>query len=64
MAEGVKDTTEVNNKRLRTVLIGTGAAYTVGLIALNEVWYKDQGKTDFHFTEMRGVMDQIELRRD
>ena len=45
----ISDTTQINKKRLRTVLVGTGVAYGVSLAVLNEVWYKEQGKTDFHF---------------
>lgn len=54
------DSVSVNKPRLRTVLIGTGAAYTTSLIVLNEVWYKEQGKTDFHFFNDNSQWNQID----
>ena len=39
----------INKKRLHTFLIGTGAAYTVTLVALDQAWYNDFPKEDFHF---------------
>jgi len=40
--------TTLNKSRLRTVLIGSGAAYSASLIALNHAWYKED-RTSFHF---------------
>ncbi|MCG8308819.1 MAG: YfiM family protein [Cytophagales bacterium] len=57
---GVNDSTQVNKKRLRTVLVGTGVAYGAGLVALNEVWYKEQGKTDFHFFNDNSQWNQVD----
>lgn len=54
------DSTQINKKRLNTVLIGTGAAYGAALIVLNEVWYKEQGKTDFHFFNDNSQWNQID----
>ncbi len=39
----------INKTRLNAFLISTGAAYTVTLVALNEVWYSDYPKSAFHF---------------
>ncbi len=43
------DTASINKKRLGIVLTGTGAAYTVSMIALSQAWYKNQLTGDFHF---------------
>lgn len=48
MASGT-DTVGTNNKRLAIVLVGGGAVYAGSLIALNDMWYKEQGKSSFHF---------------
>ncbi len=49
-SQGPRDSTNtVNRTRLNTFLISTGAAYTATLVALNEVWYSDYPKSDFHF---------------
>lgn len=56
----INDTTQINKKRLNTVLIGTGAVYGASLIVLNEVWYKEQGKTDFHFFNDNSQWNQVD----
>ncbi|MCU0428967.1 MAG: YfiM family protein [Cytophagaceae bacterium] len=38
-----------NPKRLWVVAGGTAAAYTGSLIALSELWYKNQARSSFHF---------------
>lgn len=54
------DSTHINHKRLNTVLIGTGVTYSVSLIALNELWYKEQGKTSFHFFNDNAQWNQVD----
>ena len=39
----------INKSRLNTFLIGTGIGYTATLLALDNVWYGDHPKDDFHF---------------
>lgn len=39
----------LNRPRLNTFLIATGVTYTVALIALNDVWYSDYPRENFHF---------------
>lgn len=56
----INDSTQINKKRLNTVLIGTGAAYGASLIVLNEVWYQEQGKTDFHFFNDNSQWNQVD----
>lgn len=62
MAHGAEsnDSTQLNNKRLNTVLVGTGVAYAGALIVLNEAWYKEQGKTDFHFFNDNSQWNQVD----
>lgn len=55
-----EDSTQVNKKRFNTLLIGTGLAYGGALIALNQVWYKEQGKTDFHFFNDNSQWNQVD----
>jgi uncharacterized protein YfiM (DUF2279 family) len=45
---------------LNTLLIGTGATYTVALIALSEAWYSEQGYTDFHFFNDNSQWNQLD----
>ena len=54
------DSLQVDKKKLTTVLVGTGVAYGVSLIALNEIWYKEQGKTDFHFFNDNSQWNQVD----
>ena len=37
------------NKKLRKIALITGGAYTAAMIGLNEVWYSDFPRSDFHF---------------
>lgn len=50
----------VNKKRLRTFLIGTAAAYSVSLVALNQAWYNDYPKEDFHFFDDSNEWKQMD----
>lgn len=54
------DSIQVDKKRLNTVLIGSGAAYVTALVILNEAWYKDQGRTDFHFFNDNSQWNQVD----
>jgi uncharacterized protein YfiM (DUF2279 family) len=40
---------QVNTKRLKAVIIGSGVAYTGSMIALSSVWYSQYDKQSFHF---------------
>lgn len=54
------DSSEINKKRLNTVLIGTGAVYGAGLVVLAETWYKEQGTTSFHFFNDNAQWNQVD----
>lgn len=45
----LKDSTHFNKKRFRTVYLGGSVVYAGSLIALNEIWYKENPRTSFHF---------------
>ncbi|HTE33861.1 MAG TPA: DUF2279 domain-containing protein [Chryseolinea sp.] len=42
------DSTHLNKQRLAGLIIGSTAAYSIALIGLNELWYKDNPKQSFH----------------
>jgi hypothetical protein len=54
------DTSSINKKRLRTVLIGSGAVYGLSLVALSQAWYKDQDRSGFHFFNDCAQWNQID----
>jgi len=41
----------INKKRLNTVIYGSAAAYTVSLVGLYYIWYKDNLELPFHFID-------------
>ena len=47
LAQQLEDS--IRRNRLNTFLIGAGVAYTATLIALNQAWYADHPKEEFHF---------------
>lgn len=53
------ETTAINKKRLKIVLIGAGAAYGASLIALNNAWYKKQ-RSSFHFFNDNSEWNQVD----
>ena len=50
----------INQKRLRTFLIGTGVAYTAALVALDQAWYADHPKEPFHWFDDSGEWKQMD----
>lgn len=56
----INDSTQINKKRLNTVLLGTGITYGASLFVLNEAWYKEQGKTGFHFFNDNAQWNQLD----
>jgi uncharacterized protein YfiM (DUF2279 family) len=43
------DSVKLNKKKLNKLLIISGVTYTSGLIGLNELWYKQHPRQQFHF---------------
>ena len=54
------DTVPVNKKRLRTLVIGSSAAYGVTLIGLNQLWYKDAPRQSFQFFNDNAEWKQVD----
>lgn len=50
----------VNQRRLRTVIIGTAATYTVGLVGLNQLWYSYFDQESFHFFNDASEWKQVD----
>lgn len=59
MASGI-DTTGTIKKRLAVVLVGGGALYAGSLVVLNDMWYKEQGKSSFHFYNDNNHWNQVD----
>jgi uncharacterized protein YfiM (DUF2279 family) len=57
-AEG-EDSTQINKKRLNTVIIGSGVVYSASLVALNNAWYKKE-RTTFHFFNDNNGWNQVD----
>ena len=56
---GHSDSIQINQRKLNTVVIGTGVAYGLSLIALNEAWYKKQ-RSAFHFFNDNSEWNQVD----
>lgn len=54
------DSTSVNKKRLTNFIVISGAAYTVTLVGLSELWYKDSGKQSFQFFNDNAEWEQVD----
>lgn len=50
----------VHIKRIRTLLLAEGAAYTGLMIGLHELWYKDQERSAFHFFNDNREWQQVD----
>jgi len=50
----------LNKKRLNGFIIGASATYTVALISLNELWYKDFERESFHFFNDNNQWKQVD----
>src|SRR5690606_36485545 len=57
--DSVTDDT-VDRRRLRTVVIGGGAAYGVTLAGLAHLWYKESGRQSFRFFDDNGEWKQMD----
>ncbi len=57
--DSVTDDT-MNRRRLRTVIIGGGAAYGVTLAGLAHLWYKESGRQSFRFFDDNAEWKQVD----
>ena len=48
LCQSETDTT-IHRKRFNTVIIGSAATYSITMVSLNELWYKDFDRSSFHF---------------
>jgi uncharacterized protein YfiM (DUF2279 family) len=53
-------TKQINKKRFRAVYIGGATLYGVTLLGLNEVWYKENPRSGFHFFNDQREWKQID----
>jgi uncharacterized protein YfiM (DUF2279 family) len=53
-------TLKVNQKRLSTVIIGSGLAYTASMVGLSSVWYSQYGKQAFRFFNDAAEWKQVD----
>ena len=49
-----------NKKRVKSVAVANIAAYTGSMLALNELWYKNNPRSGFHFFNDNGQWSQID----
>lgn len=54
------DTTQVNRKKLNTLLITSGVLYSASMIGLNELWYSNSDKEPFHFFNDNDQWKQVD----
>lgn len=47
-------------KKITTLSIATGAVYGISMIALNEAWYKENSRQDFHFFNDAAEWKQVD----
>lgn len=54
------DTIPYNKRKLTTAAVASTAVYSLGLIGLNEVWYKENPREPFHFFNDNGEWMQVD----
>ena len=54
------DSTAIDRKKLATLAIISGATYTVGMVGLHQLWYKDFSRRDFHFFNDNTEWNQVD----
>ena len=56
----IEETYTLNKKRRDILLISEATAYIVALVGLNQLWYADYPKSDFHFINDNGEWLQMD----
>ena len=56
----IEQTYTLNKKKRNILLISEATAYTVALVGLNQLWYADYPKSDFHFINDNGEWLQMD----
>jgi len=49
VAQNTDSASNLNSKRLKTVIIGSSVAYAGSMVALSSIWYSQYDKQEFHF---------------
>jgi uncharacterized protein YfiM (DUF2279 family) len=60
LASGQHDSSTVDRKKLRTLVVAAGVGYTAGLATLNHVWYKDTERQSFRFFNDNAEWKQVD----
>jgi uncharacterized protein YfiM (DUF2279 family) len=59
--QGVNDSIPpINKKRLSAIVIGSSSIFSLSLLGMNELWYKDHSMTSFHFFDDSGEWLQMD----
>ncbi len=56
----IEETYTLNKKKRNILLISEATAYTVALVGLNQLWYADYPKSNFHFINDNGEWLQMD----
>ena len=59
-AQGEPDTSAINKRRLRTLIIGSGVMYGATLVGLNELWYTNSPRQSFRFFNDNAEWQQVD----
>lgn len=54
------DSTALDHRRLKTLIITAGAGYTAGLVTLNHMWYKNTERQSFRFFNDNAEWKQVD----
>jgi hypothetical protein len=60
LAQQSDTTYHLNKKRLRTLAVSSATTYSIALIGLNELWYKDADRQSFHFFNDNAEWNQVD----
>ena len=59
-AKSQQDTTQLDIKKLNTIIVASAVGYTAGLVILNDVWYKDTRRQSFSFFNDNAEWKQVD----
>jgi uncharacterized protein YfiM (DUF2279 family) len=54
------DSSQVNRRKLKTIIVASASGYAAGLVVLNHVWYKDTGRQSFRFFNDNAEWKQLD----
>lgn len=56
----LSDSIPFNKKKVTRLAIGSAAVYTLGMVGLNEIWYKENPRERFHFFNDNAEWKQVD----